>query len=92
MKDYIEQRAVELAEYIIENSATVRSAAKKFHISKSTVHKDVSYRLKTINPTLAKKVHVILDENKAERHIRGGLATREKYRKKQLEKSTDSYY
>ena len=92
MKDYIEQRAVELAEYIIENSATVRSAAKKFHIPKSTVHKDVSYRLKTINPTLAKKVHVILDENKAERHIRGGLATREKYRKKQLEKSTDSYY
>lgn len=92
MKDYIEQRAVELAEYIIENGATVRAAAKKFHISKSTVHKDVSYRLKTINPTLAKKVHIILDENKAERHIRGGLATREKYRKKQLEKAQKTYY
>ena len=92
MKDYIEQRAVELAEYIIENGATVRAAAKKFHISKSTVHKDVSYRLKTINPSLAKKVHIVLDENKAERHIRGGMATKEKYRKKQLEKSQKSYF
>lgn len=81
MKDYIEKRAVELAEYIIKNNATVRAAAKDFHISKSTVHKDVSYRLKTINPSLAKKVHVILDENKAERHIRGGMATKEKYLK-----------
>lgn len=92
MKDYIEQRAVELAEYIIENGATVRAAAKKFHISKSTVHKDVSYRLKTINPSLAKKVHIVLDENKAERHIRGGMATKEKYRKKQLEKTQKSYF
>jgi len=92
LKDYIEQRAVELAEYIIENGATVRAAAKKFHISKSTVHKDVSYRLKTINPSLAKKVHIVLDENKAERHIRGGMATKEKYRKKQLEKTQKSYF
>ena len=79
MKDYIEKRAVELAEYIIENSSTVRAAAKKFHISKSTVHKDVSERLIKINPVLAEKVHKVLEENKAERHIRGGLATKEKY-------------
>ena len=79
MKDYIEQRAVELAEYILSNSATVRAAAKKFHISKSTVHKDVAERLVKINPELAQKVHEVLLENKAERHIRGGLATREKY-------------
>ena len=79
MKDYKEKRAVELAEYIIENSSTVRAAAKKFHISKSTVHKDVSERLIKINPVLAEKVHKVLEENKAERHIRGGLATKEKY-------------
>ena len=79
MKDYIEKRAVELAEYIIENNSTVRAAAKKFHISKSTVHKDVSERLIKINPALAEKVHKVLEENKAERHIRGGLATKEKY-------------
>lgn len=71
-----------MAEYIIENNSTVRAAAKHFHISKSTVHKDVTERLIKINPALAKKVHTILDENKAERHIRGGLATREKYMKK----------
>ena len=79
MKDYIEERAVELAEYIIENKATVRSTAKRFNVSKSTVHKDITERLKTINPQLAKSVHIVLDENKAERHIRGGLATRRKY-------------
>lgn len=81
MKDYIEQRAVELAEYIVEHNATVRTAAKKFHISKSTVHKDVAERLLKINPELAEKVHGVLLENKAERHIRGGMATREKYLK-----------
>ena len=67
------------AKYIVETKDTVRGAAKKFGISKSTVHKDVSERLKKINPELAKKVRVVLDENKAERHIRGGLATKRKY-------------
>ena len=79
MKDYIKQRAIELARYIIENKATVRAAAKVFNVSKSTVHKDITERLKKINPQLAKNVHIILDENKAERHIRGGLATQQKY-------------
>lgn len=75
----IEERSVELAQYIIDSKDTVRGAAAKFGISKSTVHKDVSERLKKINPTLAKEVRVILDENKAERHIRGGMATKLKY-------------
>ena len=75
----IEDRAVELAQYIIDSKDTVRGAAKKFGISKSTVHKDVSERLKKINPILAKEVRIILDENKAERHIRGGMATKLKY-------------
>lgn len=75
----IEDRAIELAHYIIDSKDTVRGAAKKFGISKSTVHKDVSERLKKINPSLAKEVRIILDENKAERHIRGGLATKMKY-------------
>ncbi len=75
----IEDRAVCLAHYIIDSKDTVRAAAKKFGISKSTVHKDVSERLKKINPGLAKEVRVILDENKAERHIRGGMATKLKY-------------
>ena len=77
MKDYIEERAVEIAGYIIETKATVRQAAKKFGISKSTVHKDCSDRLTEINPGLAAEVRQ--DKNKSERHIRGGLATREKY-------------
>ena len=77
----IEERAVELAQYIIDSKDTVRGTAKKFGVSKSTVHKDVSERLKKINPLLAKQVRVILDENKAERHIRGGLATKRKYSK-----------
>ena len=81
-KMYIEERAVELAHYIIDNKDTVRGAAKKFGISKSTVHKDVSERLIRINPSLAKEVRCILDENKAERHIRGGLATKLKYNHK----------
>ena len=75
----IEERATKLAHYIIDSKDTVRGAAKKFGISKSTVHKDVSERLKKINPSLAKEVRIILDENKAERHIRGGMATKLKY-------------
>lgn len=79
MKDYIEERAVEIANYIIETKATVRQAAKKFGISKSTVHKDCTDRLKQLNPGLASEVRQVLDVNKQERHIRGGFATREKY-------------
>ena len=79
MKDYIEERAVEIANYIIETKATVRQAAKKFGISKSTVHKDCTDRLKQLNPGLASEVRQVLDVNKPQRHIRGGLATREKY-------------
>lgn len=79
MKGVVEERAVELGEYILENNATVRAAAKKFHISKSTVHKDVSCRLRTVNPGLYGQVREVLELNKAQRHIRGGLATREKY-------------
>lgn len=75
----IEERAISLAHYIIDSKDTVRGAAKKFGISKSTVHKDVSERLKKINPNLAKEVRIILDENKAERHMRGGMATKLKY-------------
>ena len=80
MKDYsIEQRACTLAHYIVDSKDTVRGTAKKFGVSKSTVHKDVSERLLRINPGLACEVREILDENKAERHIRGGLATKKKY-------------
>ena len=79
MKDFIEERVLELAGYIIETGATVRAAAKKFRISKSTVHKDITERLLEINPGLAAQVKTVLDNNKAERHIRGGLATKEKY-------------
>lgn len=80
MRNFSEDRAISLGEYIIETGATVRAAAKKFHISKSTVHKDVSERLRKLNPQLYKEVRVVLNNNKAERHIRGGIATREKYR------------
>ncbi|MDY3251275.1 MAG: sporulation transcriptional regulator SpoIIID [Candidatus Choladocola sp.] len=79
MKDYIEERVLCIADYIIEHGTTVRDAAKKFRISKSTVHKDVTERLLLINPSLASEVRKVLDINKQERHIRGGLATREKY-------------
>ena len=79
MKDYIEERAVEIAGYIVETKATVRQAAKKFGISKSTVHKDVTERLLQINPSLAQEARKVLDMNKSERHIRGGMATRENY-------------
>ena len=81
MKDNIEQRAVELAEYIIENGATVRDAAKQFGVSKSTVHKDVGTRLEKINKCLYVRVKSVLELNKSERHIRGGRATKEKYQK-----------
>lgn len=79
MKGIVEQRAVELAEYIIKNQTTVRAAAKKFGISKSTVHIDVSQRLKKVNPELYNSVRKVLDINKAERHIRGGMATKQKF-------------
>ena len=79
MKEYIEERAIAIANYIIESNATVRQTAKKFGISKSTVHKDVTERLEEINPSMAAEARKVLDVNKAERHIRGGLATKEKY-------------
>ena len=79
MADTIEDRACELAVYMIENGATVRAAAQHFGISKSTVHKDLSQRLPNINKSLFKQVRRILDENKAQRHIRGGMATKRKY-------------
>ena len=75
----IEERAVKLAHYIIESKDTVRGAAKRYGISKSTVHKDLTERLRKINPSLSKEVRIILDENKAERNIRGGMATKIKY-------------
>ena len=79
----IEKRACDVAEYILENRSTVRAAAKEFGISKSTVHKDVTQRLEKVNPFLFAEVRVLLDVNKAERHIRGGLATRRKYKGEQ---------
>ena len=80
MKDNLNQRACELAVYLIETGATVRSAAGHFGISKSTVHKDLTQRLETVNPTLYHQAREILDLNKQERHIRGGMATRKKYK------------
>ncbi len=80
MKDYIRSRVLETAEYLLKNEATVRDAADRFHVSKSTVHKDVTERLLEINRALAQRVEQVLQKNKAERHIRGGLATRLKYR------------
>lgn len=80
MHTNIEQRACDLAVYIIENRSTVRAAAAQFGISKSTVHKDITERLPRVNPGLYRQVRELLDLNKAERHIRGGLATRKKYK------------
>ena len=80
MKENIEDRACSLAVYMIENRATVRAAAKKFGISKSTVHKDLTQRLRRIDQTLYRQVREVLNRNKEERHIRGGLATRRKYK------------
>ncbi len=79
MREDLEQRACELAVYMIENRATVRAAAKRFGISKSTVHKDLTERLEQVNRSLYEQVKVILDINKQERHIRGGMATKQKY-------------
>ena len=80
MRDISKNRAIILGEYIIEHGATVRAAAKVFKVSKSTVHKDVTERLCKENPSLYSEVKVVLDTNKKERHIRGGLATRRKYK------------
>ena len=80
MRDDLEQRAKELALYMIENRTTVRAAAKQFGVSKSTVHKDLTERLEKIDPALYQQVRQLLDRNKAERHIRGGMATRRKYK------------
>ncbi len=81
MYNEYEDRAVVLGRYISETKSTVRAAAKKFGISKSTVHTDITVRLKRINPALYYEVRKVLDVNKEERHIRGGIATREKYKK-----------
>ncbi|HEY8890905.1 MAG TPA: sporulation transcriptional regulator SpoIIID [Clostridium sp.] len=80
MKDYIEDRVLEVAKYIIESKSTIRRTAKVFGVSKSTIHKDMTERLPTINPQIANQAKTILDLNKAERHIRGGRATRLKYK------------
>lgn len=79
MRFFVEERAVELGRYIVENNTTVRAAAKQYGISKSTVHTDVSRRLERLDPVLFEQVRGVLDINKAQRHIRGGLATKEKY-------------
>lgn len=79
MRNYIEERTLEIAAYIVENNATVRQAAGNFGVSKSTVHKDVVERLCRIDGALASEVRKVLDINKSERHIRGGMATKEKY-------------
>jgi len=85
MADTIDRRACDLAVYIIENKATIRNTAKKFGISKSTVHKDLSQKLPNINRGLFVQVRAILDLNKSQRHIRGGIATSKKYKKIQGE-------
>ena len=79
MKEYIEERVLLIAHYIIDNNATVRQAAKHFGISKSTVHKDATERLEQLNPGMAQEARKVLNVNKSERHIRGGMATKEKY-------------
>ena len=86
MKEYIEERVLETSNYIVENNSTVRQCARQFGVSKSTVHKDVSERLPQINQRLAIKVREVLDKNKKERHIRGGQATKLKYRNEHIRK------
>ena len=81
MKSHIEERAIIVAKYILEKNTTVRQTAKTFGVSKSTIHKDITERLEEINPSLAKEVKKVLEKNKSERHIRGGLATKLKYEK-----------
>ncbi len=90
MKEYIEERAIEIAKYMIDNKSTVRQAAKQFGISKSTVHKDVTERLGGVNAELAAQIREILNLNKSERHIRGGMATREKYLRELAHKNEES--
>lgn len=85
MKEYIEERATKIANYIIKENATVRQAAKYFGVSKSTVHKDITDRMERFNPVLAKNARKVLDTNKSERHLRGGQATKEKYDRKKNE-------
>ncbi|MEG1871219.1 MAG: sporulation transcriptional regulator SpoIIID [Peptostreptococcaceae bacterium] len=85
MKSHIEERAIVVAKYILEKNTTVRQTAKTFGVSKSTIHKDVTERLEEINPSLAKEVKKVLEKNKSERHIRGGLATKLKYEKENKE-------
>ena len=80
MKGLPEERTIRLAQYMIEENATVRQTAARFGVSKSTVHKDITTRLKTLNAVLYERVQEVLRTNKQERHIRGGMATREKYR------------
>lgn len=82
MKDYMLERVNAIAAYILDTGCTVRSCAERFQVSKTTVHKDVTQRLKKQNPALHAKVRRVLDENKAQRHIRGGMATRDKYRRR----------
>ncbi len=79
MKDYIEERAIQIGLFVVENGATVRQTARQFGISKSTVHKDITTRLIHVQPELARQAQAVLQINKAERHIRGGQATKEKY-------------
>ncbi|MEG1311326.1 MAG: sporulation transcriptional regulator SpoIIID [Romboutsia sp.] len=81
MRSHIEERAIVVAKYILERNTTVRQTAKTFGVSKSTIHKDVTERLEEINPFLAKEVKMVLEKNKSERHIRGGMATKLKYEK-----------
>ena len=90
MKGDPEERAVAVGRYIVRTGATVRAAAEVFGVSKSTVHKDVSQRLKVLNPALYRQVREILDTNKSERHIRGGLATKKKYLQKKASESGKS--
>lgn len=80
MKEYIADRVLEVAEYLLETGATVRACAKKFSVSKTTIHKDMRERLPLIKPELARRIDAVLNVNLKERHIRGGMATREKYR------------
>lgn len=80
MQDYIEERVLEVANYIIETGSTVRTTAAKFGVSKSTIHKDMTQRLPSIRRSLYQEVRNVLDVNKSERHIRGGMATKEKYK------------
>lgn len=80
MKDYIENRVLDVAKYIIDSKSTIRKTAKIFGVSKSTIHKDMTERLPLINPQIAEQAKVVLDINKSERHIRGGKATKMKYK------------